>query len=64
MVDLLIIRGQKILLDATEEELASLEVSLAALTLSLLSQVVDFVVPFSDLGDAKPQVNSTSACQV
>jgi len=44
------IQGQKILLDATEEELANLE-------------VVDFVVPFADLGDAKPQVNSTSACQ-
>ena len=26
--------------------------------------MVDFVVPFADLGDAKPQVNSTSACQV
>ena len=26
--------------------------------------MVDFVVPFSDLGDAKPQVNSTSDCQV
>ena len=26
--------------------------------------MIDFVVPFSDLGDAKPQVNSTSDCQV
>ena len=26
--------------------------------------MVDFVVPFADLGDAKPQVNSTLPCQV
>ena len=59
------IEGQKILLDATEEELANLEVwPEVFLNPTDWTQVVDFVVPFSDLGDAKPQVNSTSACQV
>jgi len=43
------IEGQKILLEASEEELANLA-------------VIDFVVPFEDLGDAKPGVNSTEAC--
>ena len=41
--------GQKILLGATEEEVAKLS-------------VVDIVVPFEDLGDAKPSVNKTEAC--
>ena len=27
-------------------------------------QVVDYVVPFEDLGDAKPKVNQTGDCQV
>merc|ERR1712215_370478 len=44
------IEGQKVLLGATAEELAKLE-------------VVDFVVPFEDLGDAKPAINSTEECQ-
>ena len=41
--------GQKILLGATEEEVAKLS-------------VVDIVVPFEDLGDAKPSVNQTETC--
>jgi len=44
------IEGQRILLDASAEELSNLE-------------VIDFVVPFADLGDAKPGVNSTTDCQ-
>ena len=37
------------LLNANDADLANLE-------------VVDFVLPFSDLGDAKPGVNSTGDC--
>ena len=44
------IEGQKVLLAASEEELATLT-------------VIDFVVPFEDLGDAKPGLNSTEECQ-
>ena len=44
------IEGQRILLAATEEEMENLE-------------VIDFVVPFSDLGDTKPGVNSSMECQ-
>merc|ERR1712142_781532 len=44
------LEGQKILLSASEEELANLK-------------VIDFVVPFEDLGDAKPGVNSSAECQ-
>jgi len=43
------IEGQKILLGATEEELAELSVT-------------DIVVPFSDLGDFKPSVESSGDC--
>ena len=43
------IEGQKILLGATEEELAQLSVT-------------DIVVPFSDLGDFKPSVESSGDC--
>ena len=41
--------GQKILLGATDEEVTKLS-------------VVDIVVPFEDLGDAKPSVNQTETC--
>ena len=41
--------GQKILLGATDEEVAKLS-------------VVDIVVPFEDLGDAKPSINQTETC--
>jgi hypothetical protein len=44
------IEGQKILLAASPEEMTSLD-------------VIDFVVPFEDLGDAKPAVNSSAECQ-
>jgi len=44
------LEGQKILLSASEEELSNLV-------------VIDFVVPFEDLGDAKPGVNSSAECQ-
>merc|ERR1711915_821081 len=44
------LEGQKILLSASEEELANLV-------------VIDFVVPFEDLGDAKPGVNYSAECQ-
>ena len=44
------LEGQRILLAASEEELTNLE-------------VIDFVVPFEDLGDAKPGVNSSTECQ-
>jgi len=44
------LEGQRIILGATEEELENLE-------------VIDFVVPFSDLGDAKPGINSSMDCQ-
>ena len=37
------------MLGATDEEVAKLS-------------VVDIVVPFEDLGDAKPSVNKTEAC--
>ena len=43
------IEGQKMLLGATEEELAQLSVT-------------DIVVPFSDLGDFKPSVESSGNC--
>ena len=43
------IEGQKILLGATEEELAQLSVT-------------DIVVPFADLGDFKPSVESSGDC--
>lgn len=43
------IEGQKILLGATEEELAQLSVT-------------DIVVPFGDLGDFKPSVESSGDC--
>ena len=43
------IEGQKILLGATEEELTQLSVT-------------DIVVPFSDLGDFKPSVESSGDC--
>jgi dienelactone hydrolase len=44
------LEGQRVLLAASEEELTNLE-------------VIDFVVPFEDLGDAKPGVNSSTECQ-
>jgi len=44
------IEGQKILLAASSEELTNLEVT-------------NLVVPFADLGDAKPGINSTFECQ-
>lgn len=44
------IEGQKIMIGLTEDELEKLE-------------VVDYVVPFEDLGDAKPKVNQTGFCQ-
>ena len=43
------IEGQKMLLGATEEEVAQLSVT-------------DIVVPFSDLGDFKPSVESSGNC--
>ena len=43
------IEGQKILLGAGEEELSHLTVT-------------DIVVPFSDLGDFKPSVESSGDC--
>jgi len=43
------IEGQKILLDATDEEMANLEVT-------------DRVVPFEDLGDGKPGIDMTDFC--
>ena len=43
------IEGQKILLGATEEEMAKLS-------------VVDIVVEFSDLGETKPSVEKTEEC--
>ena len=43
------IEGQKIILGATEEEVSKL-------------QVINKVVPFEDLGDAKPSVEETETC--
>lgn len=44
------LEGQRVILGASSEELASLS-------------VINYVVPFEDLGDAKPGVDSSSSCQ-
>ena len=43
------IEGQKIILGATEEEVAKL-------------QVANKLVPFEDLGDVKPSIEATEEC--
>ena len=43
------VEGQRIILGATEEEMTGLTVR-------------DIVVPFEDLGDAKPSINQISDC--